>query len=158
MVCIDRSLLGHADLQQSADAGTELNTIRNAINVGPEDQSLWYYHQFLMLGLVNPEGRAAIAPALALADRVAYVTREIEEIKELLEDYQDEKLIYEGLFDYTLYLCQLENRQPNSDERAGLVEWLGKLRHLDPMRNGRWADLERDCGLTEAGRGSGNGV
>jgi geranylgeranyl transferase type-2 subunit alpha len=104
-----------------------------------------------MLGLVGPSGRATIAPALTLEDRVAYVLREIDEIKELLEDYQTEKLIYEALFDYTLYLCQLEERQPDGVERADLVAWLGKLRELDPMRNGRWADLERDCELKEGG-------
>jgi geranylgeranyl transferase type-2 subunit alpha len=84
-------------------------------------------------------------------DRVAYLTREIDEIKELLEDYDDAKLIYEGLFEYTLYLCQLERREPDDSERADLVAWLGKLKQLDPMRNGRWADLERECGLKGGG-------
>ncbi|KAL2016019.1 hypothetical protein VTK56DRAFT_4349 [Thermocarpiscus australiensis] len=129
----------------------ELDKIRQAINVGPEDQSLWYYHQFLMLNIVCPGGRATFIPAFTLQDRVTYVTREIEEIKELLEDYSDVQLIYEALFDYTLYLCQLEERQPNASERADLVAWLEELKLLDPMRRGRWADLERDCGLREGG-------
>lgn len=133
------------------NTSSELRNSREALNVGPEDQSLWYYHQFLMLGLVYPDERATIAPALTLADRVAYVTNEIEEIKELLEDYKDVKLIYEGLFEYTLYLCQLEDRQPDESEKADLVAWLGKLKELDPMRNGRWADLERDSGLRDGG-------
>lgn len=78
---------------------------------------------------------------------MAYLRREIEEIKDLLEDYTDVQLIYEGLFDYTLYLCQLEGRQPDVGERADLAAWLGKLKELDPMRQGRWADLERDLAL-----------
>ena len=129
----------------------ELDQIRDALNVGPEDQSLWYYHQFLVLNLVAPEKHPAMTPGFAPQDRVAYLTREIEEIKELLEDYTDVKLIYEGLFEYTLYLCRLEARQPDGTERADLVAWLGKLRQLDPMRNGRWADLERECGLVQGG-------
>jgi geranylgeranyl transferase type-2 subunit alpha len=92
-----------------------------------------------------------MTPGFTVQDRVAYLTREIDEIKELLEDYDDVKLIYEGLFEYTLYLCQLEGRQPSADERADLVAWLGKLKELDPMRNGRWADLEREYDLGEGG-------
>lgn len=123
--------------------------IRNALNVGPEDQSLWYYHQFLVLNLVAPGQHPAMTLNFTREDRVAYLTREIDEIKELLEDYDDVKLIYEGLFEYTLYLCQLEERQPDEIERANLVAWLGKLKQLDPMRNGRWADLEKEYGLKE---------
>jgi geranylgeranyl transferase type-2 subunit alpha len=108
---------------------------------------LWYYHQFLVLNLVQPDKHPAMTPGFTTQDRATYLTREIDEIKELLEDYDDVKLIYEALFEYTLYLCQLEGRQPNADERADLVVWLAKLRQLDPMRNGRWADLERDLGL-----------
>ncbi|KAL2160134.1 hypothetical protein VTH06DRAFT_1789 [Thermothelomyces fergusii] len=125
----------------------ELSQIRNALNVGPEDQSLWYYHQFLVLNIVEPEKHPAMTRGLTREDRVAYLRREIDEIKDLLEDYEDVKMIYEGLFEYTLYLCQLEERQPDEAERADLGTWLGKLKQLDPMRNGRWADLERDCGL-----------
>jgi geranylgeranyl transferase type-2 subunit alpha len=103
-----------------------------------------------VLNLVQPDKHPAMTPGLTTQDRVTYLAREIDEIKELLEDYDDVKLIYEALFEYTLYLCQLEGRQPSAEERADLVAWLAKLRQLDPMRNGRWADLERDLGL--AGR------
>ncbi|KAJ4306816.1 Rab geranylgeranyltransferase [Collariella sp. IMI 366227] len=127
----------------------ELAQIREALNVGPEDQSLWYYHQFLVLNIVYPGKHPAMTAGLTLYDRVGYLTREIEEIKELLEDYDDVKLIYEALFEYTLYLCELEGRKPNEEER-GSWGWLGKLKKLDPMRNGRWEDLERKCGLEDS--------
>ena len=127
----------------------ELQQIREAINVGPEDQSLWYYHQFLVLNLVAPDKHPAMTPDFTREDRVAYLTREIDEIKELVEDYDDVKLIYEALFEYTIYYSQLEERQPAPSERADLVAWLRKLRELDPMRNGRWADLEREYNLKE---------
>ncbi|KAM7201248.1 geranylgeranyl transferase type-2 subunit alpha [Naviculisporaceae sp. PSN 640] len=127
----------------------EFAQIFQAINVGPEDQSLWYYHHFLMLNLVNPVGHPTIAPALTREDRVTYVTREIEQIKELLEDYDDVQLIYEALIDYTLFLCQFLERQPDGSEKAEIVGWLDKVKKLDPMRAGRWADLERDWELVE---------
>ncbi|AEO71295.1 uncharacterized protein THITE_2123493 [Thermothielavioides terrestris NRRL 8126] len=138
---------GADDAARRAFLDKELNQIREALNVGPEDQSLWYYHQFLMLNLVDPDKHPAMTRGIAAGDRAAYLAREIDEIKELLEDYPDVKLIYEALFEYTLYLCQLEDRQPTADERADLAAWLAKLKELDPMRNGRWADLERECGL-----------
>ncbi|SPQ20342.1 7d9472be-761a-4431-b752-9b38df12824b [Thermothielavioides terrestris] len=138
---------GADDAARRAFLDKELNQIREALNVGPEDQSLWYYHQFLMLNLVDPDKHPAMTRGIAARDRAAYLAREIDEIKELLEDYPDVKLIYEALFEYTLYLCQLEDRQPTADERADLAAWLAKLKELDPMRNGRWADLERECGL-----------
>ncbi|KAK3954724.1 hypothetical protein QBC32DRAFT_335671 [Pseudoneurospora amorphoporcata] len=125
----------------------ELGKIGEAINVGPDDQSLWYYHQFLMLNLVHFVGHPTITPAFTQEERVTYLRREIEGIQELLEDYDDAKLIYEALFDYTLYLCQLQERKPNEQEEEDLRGWLGSLKKLDPMRSGRWADLERDLGL-----------
>ncbi|KAK3321496.1 hypothetical protein B0T19DRAFT_267747 [Cercophora scortea] len=135
------------DAARRAFLDKELGLIRDALNVGPEDQSLWYYHRYLMLNLVNFVGHPTIAPAFTQEDRVTYVIREIEDIRELLEDYDDVQLIYEALFDYTLHLCQLEERQPDPEERVELAGWLKKLMVLDPMRSGRWADLERDTGL-----------
>lgn len=106
-----------------------------------------------MLNLISTDGRATITPGFTVEDRVTYLTREIEEIKELLEDYEDVQLIYEALFDYTIYLCRLEGRQPDAGERADLIAWLAKLKQLDPMRRGRWADLEQEHGLRKEASG-----
>ncbi|KAK0708948.1 hypothetical protein B0T26DRAFT_719921 [Lasiosphaeria miniovina] len=140
---------GADDEDRKAFLDKELGMINEALNVGPEDQSLWYYHQFLMLNLVSFVGRATIVPTFNLKERITYMSREIEGIKELLEDYNNIKLIYEALLDYTIMLCQLEERQPDTSERADLAVWLQKLRELDPMRNGRWSDVARDYGLQE---------
>ena len=82
---------------------------------------------------------------------MTYVTREIDDIKDLLEDYQDSQLIYEALIDYTVALSQLEERQTTGEEKRCLKEWLAKLRELDPMRNGRWDDLETEYALAPRG-------
>ncbi|KAK0741785.1 hypothetical protein B0T21DRAFT_408644 [Apiosordaria backusii] len=143
---LDERGAGEKERRDFLDA--ELNQIREALNVGPEDQSLWSYHQFLVDNLVSPVGRPTV-PTLTLEDRVEYLTNEITEIKDLLEDYEDVKLIYEALLEYTLGLCQLEERKPEEEERQDLICWLKKLKELDPMRMGRWVDFERDYGLTE---------
>ncbi|KAL2116687.1 hypothetical protein VTJ04DRAFT_8855 [Mycothermus thermophilus] len=156
---------GTDDAERREFLDDELSQTREALNVGPEDQSLWYYHQYLILNIVRPDQHPAMAPRLSAAERIAYLERELAEIRGLLEDYDDVQLIYEALFEYTLYLCELRSSSSNSNaagsgvdekkvlpaagsqERKDLVEWLAKLRALDPMRRGRWADLERELGL-----------
>lgn len=125
----------------------EVATVRNALNVGPEDQSLWYYHKYLLLNLAEARDHQAIAPGLAMSDRKLYVTDEISNIRELLEDYTDIKWIYEALIEYTLVLCQLDGRPLDGFQRGDVAHWLGKLRDLDPKRSGRWGDLETELDL-----------
>ena len=127
----------------------EFKLISEGLNVGPEDQSLWYYHQFLMLNLTEMPGPDTIAPALSLEERATYLRQEINNIRELSEDYTDVKCIYEALFEYTGALCKMENwrRQRDVTEMQDLRTWLASLKRLDPMRMGRWRDVESECGL-----------
>ncbi|PTB63700.1 protein prenylyltransferase [Trichoderma citrinoviride] len=118
----------------------ELNLVRDALNVGPEDQSLWYYHQFLVSQIVGDGDRPSITPNLTVDERVAYLKQEIEEIKDLLEDYDDVKWIYEALSEYTVALERLQQSNGNNGD---LQVWLTKLRTLDPMRTGRWNDVQQ---------------
>lgn len=118
--------------------------VRRALDVGPEDQSCWYYHQFLVLNMTEPVGKQTIAPNLGAEDKVPILQSEIDNIKDLLEDYDDDlKLAYEALMDYTPALARLEGREETETDRAELQGWLAKLRKLDPMRKGRWDDFER---------------
>ncbi|KAI0880150.1 protein prenylyltransferase [Annulohypoxylon maeteangense] len=121
----------------------ELGFVRDALNVGPEDQSLWYYHQYMVSQIVSYASKQAIAPALTIVERAAYVREEIDQIKDLLEDYEDVKWIYESLLEYTIALKRLGehgNEDIHIDEPS---KWLAKVRSLDPMRAGRWSDVEK---------------
>ena len=135
-------------LSRGIDIPTELELIHGAVNVGPEDQSLWYYHQFLLQNLVSRDERESVVPNLGTAERVSYIRAEIEEIKDLLEDYDDIKWIYEELMGCTLAAAEVEEREMNEEEKGEMREWLGKLKGLDPMRKGRWDDEEKRYGLT----------
>ena len=86
-------------------------------------------------------------PRLGTEERVAYIRAEIEEIRDLLEDYDDIKWIYEALMGCTLAVAEVEGREMSEAERGEMRGWLGKLRVLDPMRKGRWDDEERRYGL-----------
>ncbi|CCF42674.1 geranylgeranyl transferase type-2 subunit alpha [Colletotrichum higginsianum] len=125
----------------------ELELVREALNVGPEDQSLWFYHRFLVQDMTEADGRSKIAPNLSRDKRARYVRCEIDGIKELLEDYDDIVWIYKALLDYTIALPKLEGRAPDNGEVTDLGAWMAEVRRLDPMRNGRWDDLEKECGL-----------
>lgn len=39
--------------ERAAFLDQELDLVRRALDVGPEDQSLWYYHQFLMSQIIK---------------------------------------------------------------------------------------------------------
>ncbi|KAI0596901.1 hypothetical protein F4775DRAFT_274808 [Biscogniauxia sp. FL1348] len=140
---------GADDKARSAFLEAELDQIREALNVGPEDQSLWYYHRYLILQLIYRSKESTIVPGLTIGERIPYIEREIEDIKDLLEDYKDIKWIYEALLEYTLALGRL--RQESQSTSGGgdqqdddLQTWLAKLRKLDPMQAGRWDDVERE--------------
>lgn len=125
----------------------ELSLVGEALNVGPEDQSLWFYHQYLVFNLIDTPGSHTIAPALTDEERKGYVQSEIDDIKDLLEDYQDIKWIYEALIGYTTSITRRSGETSEVLNQEELKSWLLKLRELDPGRKGRWTDLERKLAL-----------
>ncbi|KAH6640050.1 hypothetical protein BKA67DRAFT_665419 [Truncatella angustata] len=124
----------------------ELDLARDGLNLGPEDQSLWYYHQFLMSHILEHIDRPTIAPNLTMQERVEYVEKEIEEIRDLVADYLDVKWIYQALLEYSVALEALKHGQGttagDSKSSGETRDWLAKLKQLDPLRNGRWTDVE----------------
>ncbi|KAI2462870.1 protein prenylyltransferase [Annulohypoxylon bovei var. microspora] len=137
---------GADDAARKAFLEEELAFVRDALNVGPEDQSLWYYHQHMVSQVVNHTSRHAIAPALTVAERAAYVREEIDQIKDLLEDYDDIKWIYEALLEYTVALRRLGEQGGEDIQIEDPSKWLAKARLLDPTRAGRWNDVEKQLG------------
>ncbi|CAJ2510658.1 Uu.00g062830.m01.CDS01 [Anthostomella pinea] len=135
---------GLDDKARAAFLDEELEYIQEGLNVGPDDQSLWYYHRYLVLQIVGrATGQSSIAPALAVEERVAYLTKEIQFINELLEDYGDIKWICKALLEYTLALQELSQGSDSDGQQDDPRTWLAKLRKLDPMQAGRWDDVER---------------
>ncbi|KAI0189873.1 hypothetical protein F4808DRAFT_32192 [Astrocystis sublimbata] len=123
---------------------TERSMVQEALNVGPEDQSLWYYHRYLMAQAVNAEGRPSITLNLTAERKSVILEEEIEFIKDLLEDFPKIKWPYEALLVYTLALRKLSPGTKDGGEDKDPKFWLAQVRKLDAMQSGRWNDVERD--------------
>ena len=129
----------------------EFELITNAIytDAFPYAQSVWFYYQFLMTTLVDFVGHATITPNFTYQDRIEYVTRQLVNLRDMLDGAEDCKWIYSALLEYTLALCRMEERQPEEDEKQDCRAWLAELRKLDPFRNGRWDDLDKTLQFSE---------
>ena len=135
-------------IMRSKFLNEELDFVREGLDVGPEDQSLWYYHRFLISQIVGDDDPQTAA-LMNLNEKAAYVRHEISEIKDLIDAYTDVKCIYEALPEYTMTLEKLEQRERDQEDLIDLQTWLTKLRVLDPMRVGRWKDIELQIGISK---------
>lgn len=89
-------------------------------------------------------GQAAksMAPNLSDGERLRYIAAEREYIEEVLEDAQDCKWAYLALIESTLIESKVKGGLAES-EQSKMSEWLDELQKLDPLRQGRWLDLEK---------------
>lgn len=86
-----------------------------------------------------------MAPNLSNSQRLEYVEREKEEIRDILEECTDCKWIYQALVECNLITAKIKGGMSDED-RSEVVEWLGELVKLDPLRRGRWDDIENTLG------------
>ncbi|GAB0135174.1 hypothetical protein EsDP_00003521 [Epichloe bromicola] len=121
----------------------EISTVHEALNVGAEDQSLWYYHQYLVQAIIGADGQGLIVHNLSAQDRQRYLEAEVNFIEDLLQDYLDVKWIYEALIECTLAANTLRTDAQQQMKQPQLADWLEKLRELDTKRSGRWDELEK---------------
>ncbi|SCZ89240.1 BZ3500_MvSof-1268-A1-R1_Chr1-1g01051 [Microbotryum saponariae] len=105
----------------------EFHLVKQAIWSDPNDQSAWLYHRWLV-------GRGALA----------IVRREIDGIKELLEEEPDSRWCLDSLIYYQRLLHSLlgDGDVVERDElNASNLAMLNILKIVDPMRKGRYQDL-----------------
>ncbi|KAH4922510.1 hypothetical protein HBI23_095430 [Parastagonospora nodorum] len=127
--------------------GKELSLMCEAINTDPFDQSIWFYHQYL-LSTLSPScpPHQLIVHDLTNGERQKYYEHEIEYIKEILEDESDCKWIYEGLLRLAEAYIEVDAGTGSVTTRD-MGAWLEELKRLDPLRRGRWEDLGRRLNL-----------
>lgn len=136
----DGKLCGPMAYLRNADY-LELKLIHNAL-FDPYDQSLWFYHQNLMCTFDPEIAKQAMAPNLSKADRLAYIAGEREFIEDLLEDTKDCKWVYQALINCAQVTAKVEGSL-SVEATEDVRRWIVELRKLDPLRKGRWDDLEK---------------
>src|SRR5216117_2846448 len=123
----------------------ELKLIHRAL-CDPYDQSLWFYHQNLMCSFDPAVASKTMAPSLEDKERVMYLRRELETISEMLDGAEDCKWIYQALIHCTVLVSRIEGDLSLAAKQS-LSGWLSELKILDPLRKGRWIDLEESLKL-----------
>jgi len=126
---------------------SELALICEAINTDPFDQSIWFYHQYL-LSILSPScpPDALVVQDLSNGERQKYYEHEMEYIRDILEDEADCKWIYEALLGLAEAYLEVD-AGTGSFTTKDMRSWLDELKRLDPLRRGRWNDLERRLNL-----------
>ena len=84
-------------------------------------------------------------PSLTVDEKLMYITKEIENLQDLLDGAEDCKWIYQALIQICILHKVLSKFWPVGEGQ--LLNWITQLRTLDPLRNGRWYDLEESLRL-----------
>jgi geranylgeranyl transferase type-2 subunit alpha len=124
-----------------AKSSPEFEMLKNALWVDSSDQSLWYYYQFLMTSIVDLAAKEQIVLQLTPTDRLNYLAYQLTELRELLDGADNPKWIYAILTEYTTAMWGIKG-QPPPEVKQEVKAWLEELRRLDPLRAGRWDDME----------------
>ena len=84
-------------------------------------------------------------PNMGNEQRLVYVDQQIENLLDMLDGAEDCKWIYQSLIELSILRKRLSNEWPS--QRDQIQGWLLQLHSLDPLRKGRWQDLERSLAL-----------
>ncbi|KAL9004841.1 MAG: hypothetical protein Q9188_002360 [Gyalolechia gomerana] len=121
---------------------TELELIQRALWADPDskDQSLWFYHQYLISNFEAVPNANAFVQDLSVDDKAEYVKTQIGDLQEMLEGAETCKWIYQRLLDLSLMGKKIIGQWPV--ESSFVESWIDKVTELDPLRKGRWHDLQ----------------
>ena len=119
----------------------ELELIQRALYADSNDQSLWFYHQYLISTFDPKYVNVSIAPHLSLDQRLEYISLEHEKVLEMLDGAEDCKWIYQSLIQISVLYKSLGNEWPAAGKQ--IKNWIRELKQLDPLRKGRWHDIEK---------------
>ena len=140
-----------SDQDRKAMLDSEVELIHKAL-FDPYDQSLWFYHQALMACFDPEMASKTMAPGLTSVERLVYIKQEREFIEEVLEDATDCKWVYQSLIDCAVLEAKCIGKSMDEGNKKHIRTWLEELKKLDPLRKGRWMDMENPIFITILGR------
>ncbi|SNX84673.1 related to Rab geranylgeranyltransferase alpha subunit [Melanopsichium pennsylvanicum] len=119
----------------------ELELVKQAMYTDPSDQSVWFYHRWLIERLLSNDS-TTIDQLATKHRRINVLQQEIEVIQELFELEPDSKWCAISLAHYHQLLAELyDDAQQRTKSRKRSQEVLQKLIELDPDRQARYRDL-----------------
>ncbi|KAH0544860.1 hypothetical protein FGG08_001089 [Glutinoglossum americanum] len=136
----------------------ELSLITRALYTDPYDQSLWFYHTYLLLTTCSPKSPPSPSPSrksittLTPPQKSHYLAQTLATLRDLLDsgDVEDCKWVFEALVVYGRMIGRVDpGRRDGGVGEEEVMGWLGKLEVLDPLRAGRWKDWKRGVGVLE---------
>ena len=83
-----------------------------------------------------------MTPHLSKNEKKEYLSREREFIEEILEDADDCKWVFQALIELALLEAAIDGSM-SEDMKEKVRDHVQKLKALDPLRRGRWEDLEK---------------
>lgn len=99
------------------------------------------------MGNFDPQfSSTSTVPDLAPEERLTYLRHEFENLRELLEEEMGCKWIYQSLIQLARTLKAVSLKWPVDEFQMRV--WIEELKRLDPLRIGRWNDLERELQLS----------
>ncbi|KAF2859429.1 protein prenylyltransferase [Piedraia hortae CBS 480.64] len=101
----------------------EFEWVTTALWTDPADQSLWFYHSFL-LDFVGPDKQ----------EDHHFVKKELDNLREMKDEGEMSKYLFLAL----LQCCDLQGHVEEDERR----EWITTLQKIDPLRKGRWDDMQ----------------
>ena len=125
----------------------EFDLIVPALYTDPYDQSLWFYHDYLMTTLApSTPSSSTIVQDLTDQERLHYFETQLDTLKDILDVFGDCKYLFQSLLTYA---AQYQKLQPDTDRvtASDMTSWLEELEKLDPLRRGRWQDLRTTLSL-----------
>ena len=125
---------------------SELKLIQRALYADSDDQSLWFYHQYLMSTFEPKYDDCSIAPHLSSDQRLEYIGLEYKKVLEMLDGAEDCKWIYQSLIHISMLYNTFSNDWPAP--LGQIQNWIHELKRLDPLRMGRWQNIEEGLKLT----------
>lgn len=120
---------------------SELELIQRALYADSNDQSLWFYHQYLISTFDPKYVHISITPHLSLDQKLEYINLEYNKVLEMLDGAEDCKWIYQSLIQISILYNTLSNEWPAPGDQ--IRKWVRELKRLDPLRKGRWHDIEK---------------
>ena len=137
---LDERNANHADRCRFLDE--ELKLVQRALWADPDskDQSLWFYHQYLISNFEARTEVNVISPDLPVSEKLENIRDQIENLIEMLEGAETCKWIHQRLIDLAFMSKAMTREWPA--EFSAVEMWVDRLLQFDPLRKGRWLDLK----------------